>query len=81
MITARRHEADTDLALGTLLLFGGFYLQISAILYPSLKIRCWEYNNEARHCFVCYETLHIRSESNITIKKLFSTHAINKSTE
>ena len=34
MTTARRHEADTDLALGALLLFGGFYLQISTIVYP-----------------------------------------------
>ena len=34
MITASRHEADTDLALGALLLFGGFYLQISTIVYP-----------------------------------------------
>lgn len=34
MITASRHEADTDLSLGALLLFGGFYLQINTILYP-----------------------------------------------
>ena len=72
MITARRHEADTDLALSGLLLFGGFYLQISTILYPGktdneekkTEIACREYNNEARHYFVCHETLHIRSESN-----------------
>ena len=43
-------------------------MQISTILYPGktdneekrLKIACREYNNEARHNFVCYETLHIR---------------------
>ena len=34
MITARRHEADTDLAFGALLLFDGFYFQISTIVYP-----------------------------------------------
>ena len=61
MITARRHEADTDHSIGGLLLFGGFYLQINTILYPGktdneekrLKIACREYNNEARHYFVC----------------------------
>ena len=73
MITASRHEADTNLSLGALLLFGVFYLQINTILYPGktdnedkkrLKIVCREYSNEARHYFVCYETLHMISEIN-----------------
>ena len=73
MITACTYEADTNLSLGALLLFGGFYLEINTILYPGktdnedkkrLKIVCREYNNEARHYFVCYETLHMISEIN-----------------